>query len=64
MTPTPSGGEMTRARLTYVRYLVWFYAWKWTRSVTWLHRRTIRPVNEAQEAYIAAVRALLRKAPR
>ena len=55
---------MTRARLTYVRYLVWFYAWKWTRSVTWLHRRTIRPVNEAQEAYIAAVRALLRKAPR
>ena len=41
----------------YGRQWVWFYLWKWTMPYPRVHRRTIRPVNHARQAYLDAVRA-------
>jgi len=40
-----------RVWVAYWRQVVWFYLWKWTRPMPWLHRRTIGPVNAARQAY-------------
>jgi len=43
--------------IAYWRQLAWFYLWKWTMPVSWLHRRTIRPVNVARQNYLDVWRA-------
>ena len=42
--------------LAYWHQFGWFYLWKWTIPIPWLHRRTIYHVNHARQAYVDAVR--------
>lgn len=44
-------------RVAYWRQYVWFYLWKWTMPVEWLHVRTIVPVNQARQDYLEKWRA-------
>ena len=45
-----------RVRLRYWHQFAWFYIWKWSMPWPWLHRCTIRGVNEARFAYLESYR--------
>lgn len=47
-----------RVYLAYWRQWVWFYVWKWTYPVPWLHRLTIRPIATSRQDYLEIHRRL------
>jgi hypothetical protein len=51
-TSAASRMKKTRVWIAYWRQFAWFYVWKWTRRIPWLHRRTIYPVNHARQSYL------------
>ncbi len=39
-------------RVAYWQQFCWFYAWRWSMPFPWLHRLTIRRVNNSRQEYL------------